>query len=72
MWGEQSFGSDLSWLAHVEFFFFPFSRKFHFCTELYFFFFFFVSYNKSEPSPPAQNQAIQFRGFVFGRGMYGV
>lgn len=57
MWGEQSFGSDLSRLAHDEFFFFSLSRKFHFCTEWYFFFFFFVSYNKSEPpSPPKIKQ----------------
>lgn len=71
MWGEQSFGSDLSWLAHDEFFFFP-SRGNSISVQNGIFFFFFCKLQQIRAPLPAQNQAIQFRGFVFGRGMYGV
>lgn len=40
MWGEQSFGSDLSWLAHDEFFFSP-SRGNSISVQNGIFFFFF-------------------------------
>lgn len=55
--GRTSFGSDLSWLAHDEFFFFFPLEEIPFLYRMVFFFFFFVSYNKSEPpSPPKIKQ----------------